>query len=519
MKKNCQRKNWNAGIYIRLSREDENEKESSSIISQRELLLSFLTKNEYHYVESYIDDGYTGTNFDRPGFNKMLQDIEKGRINMVVVKDLSRLGRNNSKVTYYLDEYFPVHKIRFIAINNDYDSDKPNASQEYAWLTNGINESYCLDISKKVRSALQSRKEKGYFTGWKAPYGYKRSEKDYHKLVIDKSAATIVKRIFKMAYHGKSPSQIADILSSEKIPNPSHYAHLNRGMQSTAYNLWCARTISEMLTNETYIGNLTQGRRRKVNYKLKKQVRTPKEDWIIVENTHESIIDKHTFYMIQNIIKKNRKTIHFSDKLLKGFLYCKECGHSLGLTRSKDGRRYYLGCTYYRKYSKHKVCTPHTINYQKVEDTILETMRILWKENLDKTKLLEQIKMRYMKESKLEKNIKKIEDERQKVEGIEKALDRSYIDYVKDIIDEEKYSRIVRNLKEEMNISQKKIKEWESENSLYIKNKKDNQIKKQVDTFLTFQYPSRFLLNHLIDKICITEDKKIELYLNFKISE
>ena len=166
-------KEFNAGIYIRLSREDEKEKESSSIVSQRELLLSFLNKNQFHYVAEYVDDGFTGTNFDRPGFQKMIKDIEKGIINMVVVKDLSRLGRNNSKVAYYLDEYFPIYRVRFIAINNDYDSFIPSVSKEYAWLANGMNESYCLDISKKVRSALKSRKEKGYFTGWKAPYGYK----------------------------------------------------------------------------------------------------------------------------------------------------------------------------------------------------------------------------------------------------------------------------------------------------------------------------------------------------------
>ena len=237
---------FSAGIYIRLSREDDTKEESSSIKSQRDFLTNYIKENGYELKKEYIDDGYTGTNFERPSFKKMLKDIENNIINMVIVKDLSRLGRNNSKVTYYLDEYFPIHKVRFIAVNNDYDSYIENASLEYAWLTNGINENYCLDISKKVRKALKIRKQKGYFTGFKAPYGYQRKKEDYHKLEIDNEASKIVKRIFFLALKGFTPTKIATILSNEKTPNPSTYANLNRKSSITS-KLWCTKTVKEIL--------------------------------------------------------------------------------------------------------------------------------------------------------------------------------------------------------------------------------------------------------------------------------
>ncbi len=509
-------KEFNAGIYIRLSREDEKEKESSSIVSQRELLLSFLNKNQFHYVAEYVDDGFTGTNFDRPGFQKMIKDIEKGIINMVVVKDLSRLGRNNSKVAYYLDEYFPIYRVRFIAINNDYDSFIPSVSKEYAWLANGMNESYCLDISKKVRSALKSRKEKGYFTGWKAPYGYKRSKENYHKLIIDDKVSPIVQRIFMMAYHGKSASQIADILSNEKIPNPSNYAHLNRNKTSKSYSLWCARTISEMLTNETYIGNITQGRRTKINYKLKKQTRVPKEEWIIVENTHEAIVDQTIFHTVQNLLKKTRKTNGTNDKLLKGFLYCRECGHSIGITKSSDGKRYYLGCTYYRKYSKHKVCTPHTMNYQVLENLILDKLRDVIKASLNKEQLLQKLYNQNINNRKKQKIQNQIKQEIQKITVSSKAIDRAYIDMIKQCISSEKYKTIITELEDEIVLYKKNLMQLEGQLSKFKNEDYYQAERNRLEQIIKLKSPSRALLASLIDKIYITENKKVEIYFKFK---
>lgn len=496
--------NFYVGIYIRLSREDEAKEESSSVKSQRDFLKNYIKEKGYELKKEYIDDGYTGTNFERPSFQKMLKDIENNIINMVIVKDLSRLGRNNSKVSYYLDEYFPIHKIRFIAVNNDYDSYIENASLEYAWLTNGINENYCLDISKKVRTALKTRKQKGYFTGFKAPYGYQRSKEDYHKIEIDKEASKIVKRIFFLASKGFSPTKIASILSNEKIPNPSTYANLNKKNTITS-RLWCTKTIKEMLTNETYIGNLTQGRRKKINYKIKKQIRLPKEEWIIIQNTHEPIIEKEVFYIVQNIINKNQKGQKQNDYLLKGLLYCKECKHRLSVIKSRDKKRLYLSCSYYRKYSKQKLCTPHTMNYEKLEKYLLEKITSICEQQISNEeikKLLEKQKKRKRKKT------KEIELEKDKIRKVEEALKYSYIDKAKGNITKKEYEEIKKTLLLEKSTYEEKIKEWEKP--------KSNQNKNKVETFLKKDILNRIFLTNLIDKIYITEDKKIEIYFKIK---
>lgn len=507
---------FNAGIYIRLSREDEKDKESSSIESQRDYLIKYLNTKGYKYVNEYVDDGYTGTNFDRPSFKRLLFDIEKGIINMIVVKDLSRLGRNNSKVSYYLDEYFPLYKVRFIAVDNDYDSYIQNSSQEYAWITNGINESYCLDISKKVRSALKVRKEKGYFTGWKAPYGYKRSDRDYHKLVVDEEASGVVRRIFLMAYDGKTPSQIANILSSENILTPSNYANLNRGIRSTAYGLWCTRTVADILTNETYIGNLTQGRRRKINYKLKKEVRVPKEDWIVIKNTHDAIIDDNIFYTVQKLLEKKRGRISKNSKLLSGFIFCKECGHSISVNKSSDGRRYYLGCSYYRKYSKFGVCTPHTMNYKILEDIIKTQLINICKKEICIKNIVEKLD----KESIIKRKINDIDNQirilTNNINSSNKLIDSAYIDMKKNIINLDMYKRIVKDIGINIDKYSKKVQVLNDKMVNLKKSYNCRDYFKLVKELLDFQNPTRSFIANLIDKIYISEDKKIEIYFKFK---
>ena len=301
---------YNVGIYIRLSREDEekNKVESESITNQRNIILDYINKLDENFkvYDEYVDDGYSGTNFDRPSFNKLIQDIESGKVNCVITKDYSRLGRDYIKSGEYLEKYFPSHNVRYIAILDNIDTLYDSSSNDFAPFKAVFNDQYAKDISKKVRSSLASKKGKGEFLGWKAVYGYKLDENDRYKLVIDEEAAKVVRRIFQMAYEGKSCKVIADILTNEGVPIPSVYANLNRGKKSSAYGLWCSRTIDEMLNNETYIGNLTQGRRRTINYKIKKEIRVPKEQWIVKENTHEPIIDKQMFEIVQATYKKNK---------------------------------------------------------------------------------------------------------------------------------------------------------------------------------------------------------------------
>ena len=306
---------YKVAIYIRLSREDDktdeegkyHKRDSESVKNQRNILQKYIEQNKLNLVNEYVDDGYSGSNFDRPSFKKMINDIEKGLINMVIVKDLSRLGRNNIETSEYVDRYFPIHRVRFIALLDDVDTELDTMGNEMASFKIVINEYYNRITSKNIRTTVKNKKTDGLFLGLKAPYGYKKSSEDKYKLEIDEKAAKVVRRIFELAKAGNGPNKIANILTQDKIPTPSNYANLNRGLRSTAYNLWCSRTIDEMLSNETYIGNLTQGRRKKI-YGLKMEIRTSKTDWIIVENTHAPIVDKTTFEQVQKIRSKNLKS-------------------------------------------------------------------------------------------------------------------------------------------------------------------------------------------------------------------
>lgn len=434
---------------------------------------------------------------------------------MVVTKDLSRLARN-TMTSYYLDEYFPSYGIRYIAVLDGYDSLIEDSNKELAWVKNGMNENYCRETSKKVRNGLMQAKKNGLFTGWKAPYGYKKSKKDYHKLIIDEEASLIVRKIFDLAYKEKSPGQIAQILSSEKIPTPSSYANLNRNTISK--NRWCSRTVKDILSNETYIGNLTQGKRKKVSYKIKKEIRTPKSDWIIVKGTHEPIIEKEKFYTVQNLLDKSKKSKNNnqSPSLLRGFIFCKECNHAITITKSNDKKRKYCACSYYRKYSKEHLCTPHTMNYEKLEQKIFEELKYQFQNQINKNQLIESIE----KKGKVTKRIDSINNEISKINenqiNLTTALDNVYFDYVTKKIDQKIYEKTTLRLNIKINQNKSKMKDLQKK--VFQLDKKGGIIdyKELIYSFFKTTKFNKILLVNIIDKIYISEDKKIEIKYKFK---
>lgn len=359
----------NIALYMRLSKEDEELDESRSITTQKMYLNKYIKKFDNYKAFEYIDDGYSGTNFNRPAFKKLIKDIENKKIDVVITKDSSRLGRNVSWVTYYIDEYFPSNKIRYISIDDNYDSNNINSTEmELLTFKTLFNDYYCRDISKKIRSSLKVKKIEGKFTGWKAPYGYKKSIKDKYHLEIDKNVENNIKIIFKLALENNTPSEIARILNNNNIESPSKYI----GIKDSK---WTSKSIKDILSNETYIGNLTQGKRRKINYKLKQSITIPKEEWIIKRNTHQSIINKELFDIVQEKIFKsknikNNKTKNYS---LVNLMYCKECSSKIGL--NKKNNNLYCVCNNYKKNYKTKSCTPHSYNYLKLEKIIIDEIK------------------------------------------------------------------------------------------------------------------------------------------------
>ena len=516
-------KTYNTALYIRLSREDGDNLESESIKNQRDLLQMFLkqTKENLVYIDEYVDDGYTGSNFDRPSWKRLLIDIDNAKINTIITKDLSRMGRDYISMGEYIERLFPERGIRYIALNDDIDTLYETPGLDFLQFKLVFNDYYLKDTSKKIRKVIKAKKESGQFLGWKAPYGYKKAPNDKHKIIIDEEVRPIIVKMFNLALEGKSPRQIANVFSDKLIPTPSIYANLNRGMKSTAYELWCPRTIEEMLTNETYIGNLTQGRRKKLNYKSKKEIRTPKEEWIISENTHEGIIDKETFDTVQRLLKKNKnKPTRKNIQLLSGFIICKECGHRIGINKSSDGKRKYCYCSYYISHSKYGLCTPHSLNYNKLENAVLEEIRSMFQNYVDSTEFEDKVNAAKRQNDTRIKKQKEVGILDRKIKRNLSYIDKIYEDKLNDNIDMEMYNRLTIKYKEEINIWKKEKEELENELSNINEKeivKESEETLKKIKEYLSLEKPNRKILVNLIDKILISEDKTVEIYYNFKL--
>ena len=281
---------YKAALYMRLSKED-GKTESRSIGSQRALLFDFCERKGFEIFDEYVDEGFSGTNFERPGFIRMIEDIEKGKVNLVIIKDLSRLGRDYIMTGKYTEIYFPAKGIRCISVSDGYDSEK-NMSDIIPF-RNILNEMYARDTSRKIKSAFFARMRKGDFVGAFAPFGYKRLENDRHKLIIDEPAAKTVRRIFYERAAGKSPKEIAKILDDEKIKTPLEY---RKKVPKTLF--WSSTTVKKILKNRMYIGDMVQGKTEKISFRSKKSKNNPMEEWIVVEGTHEPIIDREMFFYI-----------------------------------------------------------------------------------------------------------------------------------------------------------------------------------------------------------------------------
>ena len=296
---NVSRFTIHTAFYIRLSVED-NKNRGNSIEHQQMLLRNFVAVNpEFQVVKTYIDNGKTGTNFERPAFQEMIQNIEAGKIQCVIVKDLSRLGRNYIDTGYYIQSYFPAYKVRFIALNENFDTEKEDSNNILLPVLNMINESYALDTSKKIKEQATRDRKAGKFIGARPPYGYKKSPDDCHKLMVDEETAPIVKQIFQWVLEDVSLEKIALMLNEAGVLTPSFYSK-EKGLISNkkliGQSYWNTFTIIHIIENETYTGDMVQGKSTKIG---KKQVRTDKKDWIIVKNTHEAIISKETFEKVQ----------------------------------------------------------------------------------------------------------------------------------------------------------------------------------------------------------------------------
>ena len=514
---------YNVGIYIRLSREDDEKTyESESITNQKSLLLQYVKENNLRVYDIYIDDGYSGTNFDRPDFNRLLNDIELGRVNMVITKDMSRLGRDYIGTGSLIEKYFPEHDVRYIAVTDNIDTYLDNSNNDIAPFKAIMNDMYAKDISKKIKSSLHSRMKDGLYVSGRCPFGYQKDPNNKNHLVINEEQAEVVKLIFDLALKGNTYHYIAKELTKRKIKTPASYYNyvwntkcINTNCISQEYGVWLDTTIKVILTNRIYTGDAVQGKTKKINYKLKKTVKNNPDDYIIVENTHEAIIDKSTFNYVQTLLPKNVKRPEKKRfYLLDGLLYCGDCKHRITIRYQNKTGRSYTTCDYYRTYSKYHVCTTHTNNYEVLESVILDNIREVCKKYLDKNKIKESINNINFEDNtlKIKKQIESLEITSNK---LTERLDKTYMDRLKGIIDEEQYLRVSENIKKEIDKNKKNIDNLKNES--IESNKIDNkQIEKYFNEFLSLDNPTRELIINLVEKIYIYQDKTIDIIFTFK---
>ena len=369
---------YTAALYMRLSKDDDGAAESASIITQRKMLRSYAAEHGYAVFGEYVDDGWSGTNFDRPDFKRMIGDIEAKKVNLVITKDLSRLGRDYITAGQYTEIYFPSKGVRYIAINDGYDSDSPYS--DIAPFKNVINEMYARDTSKKIRSAFATKMRDGAYIAAFAPYGYQKDPADKNHLVVDARSGEVVKRIFRMAAEGALPIEIARSLNEQRVPSPAVYRCMtHEGLEVNAYSKrqeWTSATITKMLRNVVYLGHIAQGKTTKISFKSHLTVRNPRDEWIVVENTHEALVDQETFDLARRrtMARTCEKKGRFYN-LFSGIAKCADCGRNMSATGTrKKGSPANLTCGGYKLYGAEE-CSNHFIDYNVLYEIVQASLR------------------------------------------------------------------------------------------------------------------------------------------------
>lgn len=523
---NQKTKSFRVGLYIRLSREDGDKEESSSVTNQREILKRYVSEQpNFFIVKEYVDDGWTGTNFDRPKFKEMIEDIEAGIIDTVITKDLSRLGRERLGVGHYTEIYFPEHNVRYIALLDNIDTYMDAGMNDMAPFKGVINDMYVRDISKKIRSSLIERKKAGNFLGVTAPYGYQKDPNNKFHLIINEKEAEVVKRVFRLYLEGNGLTRIAQILTKDGIPVPGESRDIGKTRRTALYSSWKQTTIRRILDNRVYLGELVQFKRRKINYKSKRRITVPEEERYICRGTHEAIIDEESFNTVQNILKKNKSfkgTKH--DYLFKGLLFCSECGARLNVTYSNSALKRYgeyryttICYSYSRLYSD--ICTRHSNSIPELEEVLIKHIKEVCSRYINENlqdELISMAKKQKQFELKQITNEKKLETLEQKISDIGLYIKNLYMDKVKGVVSENDYVSLVADFtKDRDNL----IKEKE-ELIKIINNQKPQidetaKIEKLAKEFLSLEKPTKQLLNELIEKITISENKEINIYFKF----
>lgn len=509
---------YHVALYIRLSKEDESEGPSQSVTNQESLLREFVRQHRLSVYDTYVDDGWSGTNFERPAFQRMIADIESQKVNMVITKDLSRLGRDYIMTGHYMERYFPEHRVRYISLLDGIDTGVDSTANDITPFRAIMNDMYAKDISKKIKSVKRDKQRKGQFIGGKPVFGYKKHPTEKNRIVIDEKAAPVVRHIFALALSGLSCRKIATILNGEGVPTPATYCGWRVGRPGPYTGLWSSERISEMLKNEVYIGNMVQGRTVKVSYKSKKCLRQAPQNWVVVEGTHEPLIDPEVFQTVQMLLNSRRHTRSRTyDFLLKGLIFCHECGYPMAVINRKTTAGedcLYFVCRTYQRFTKAGVCSCHTIQEKTVTQAVLARVREICQTCLNPDQFqdiaaeaLEKAQQAYSCEA-----------ERQslqsKIQSLTSHLDQMYLDRLNGLLSEADFQRIYQKLQTDREELEKRMKLLDRQ--LHQPLDTAARAKTLVQRFLDSAFSSREMLVGLIERVELTQDKQIIIKFRFQ---
>lgn len=524
---NLARKIYTVGIYIRLSQEDRNKKyeqESESVNNQKTLLTNYSNDNNFEIYDYYIDDGFSGTNFDRPGFTRLIKDIETKKINTVLIKDFSRLGREHIEAGHYMEIYFPEKNIRFISLQDGYDSLNKQNGFDTSPLLLTLHDCYSRQNSTKIKAVLDSKRKEGKFIGSSPSFGYMRDPNDKGKLIIDETVAKYVKKIFELRVKNVGLSEIATILNNENVPTPSGYKNI-KSSSRLIYKLWTISSVRKILQNEMYIGNMVQNKQSKPSYKSKKKKLLPEEEWINIPNTHEAIIDHETFRIVNEKRVNKEKSCKPSTKreirLFEGLLYCVECGNKLGVSYKKKNDYWTINCNKYSRDPVRELCTSHFFPYNKLEEQILNELDKLLSELFSYVDINE-LNTEIIKNS--TQSSKVIETKKTNISNeilkIEKSIQTLYQDRIDENITIEEYKLLNTPFQEKLSILKSELDNINKDLIKYKEYEKNiPNYTKSIKKLLNTKNPNRNLINSLLEKIKIDKDRIVTIKFKYNLLE
>ena len=519
---------YNAAIYIRLSKEDGDREESESVTNQRKILKAFAKENKYKIYDEYVDDGYTGTNFNRPDFKRMIRDIENKKINMVITKSLSRLGRDYIETGRYIETYFPENEIRYIAILDDVDTYLDRNCDTVAF-KNIMNDYYAKETSKNIKKTKNKKKLEGFYYTSYAPFGYKKVSKSGN-LEIDEVQADIVKKIYDLFLEGKGTYQIAKLLTGEGIEPPG----LQMKMKNVVNNItnttdkWNHNTVRRILSNQIYIGNCVQNKSKKISYKSKKMIAIPEEEHTITKNHHKAIIPIDKWELVQKMlgVHKNEK-IRDTDVLFKGLLYCAHCNNKLSIrtkvdhNKSGDVTRRYILCSTANKKISNSICYKRYINYNKFEEQAISKISEILKIYINSNAFKNEEALRRILDLQSNKGsiLKRQEKLDRDLKRINKKIGTLYNDKLNGLLEEQDFKLFSENLVNERHRIERILKETQKELNKFKDDGINNRIKldtqKVIKKLVKNKEFNKETITQLVNRIEVDKDNHAVIYFNF----